>query len=668
LLVLLAILPALITACGSFTPPDWSFPPAATPPSQATTPPAPSSSAPPSASPAPSGAAGFEFVRRQPCPESRFECITLAVRRDPFALGGPTWEVTFAIQRALGVRKGTFVVITGGPGSSGISSADDYTDYYPTAIPDNYDIVFIDQRGIGLSGPIQCPDATAIYYAGTDRPADPAQRDAIAEAAQTYVTDCIAEANIDPQDLPYYSTRHAVEDLEAVRAYLDVDEIHLYGESYGTQYVQYYAAAHPEHVAALYLDGPVDLTVDSLDYYREAARAADDTLIETLSGCTADATCAADVAGGDALAAYDALNERLSSGPIDYQYPRADGTFETRQLTVADLENAAFGYIYALQDREVLQRAIAAASRGNYVPLARVAYDSIGVDPDSLEAEDDPTWSDAMYYAVECVDYAFYPDGGDPRTRLDAWLDQGAADGVNDLRLGVSYYGDLPCLYWPAQPELDGRPEPILDPPYPTFVMTANTDPATPIANAMRIYSRLTDAYFLVTNNGPHVIFGWGESCPDELIAAWMVDGTPPPTRVTVCDGDVAYPYVRNAPTAPGGYRNALQLMTSTDDQILNTDDYLYRVDTDPYVMGCDFGGTLAYTPTDTGLDVDLRGCEFVDRLPLTGSGSANDETGAFSLSLHLPGGNLRYLRDGDGNRAVTGAFRGSRVSIREAA
>ena len=33
---------------------------------------------------------------------------------------------------------------------------------------------------------------------------------------------------------------------EAVRDYLGVEKMQLYGESYGTQYVQTYAAAHPD--------------------------------------------------------------------------------------------------------------------------------------------------------------------------------------------------------------------------------------------------------------------------------------------------------------------------------------------------------------------------------------------------------------------------------------
>ena len=41
-----------------------------------------------------------EEVGREPCPDSRFECVTITVPRDHFSNGGETWEVTYAIQPA----------------------------------------------------------------------------------------------------------------------------------------------------------------------------------------------------------------------------------------------------------------------------------------------------------------------------------------------------------------------------------------------------------------------------------------------------------------------------------------------------------------------------------------------------------------------------------------
>ena len=187
-----------------------------------------------------------------------------------------------------------------------------------------YDIVYMDQRGIGRSGPIQCTKAAAVYYMSAARPQIPAERAAAAAAAETFAKDCIAESGVAESDLPFYATTQAVEDLEAVRDYLGVDKMDLYGLSYGTQFVQTYAAAHPDRIATLYVDGPVDLTIDGPTYYVEATRSAEDTLIATLTACTENETCKADVAGGDALAAYDALAARLDAGPVTFDFTDLD--------------------------------------------------------------------------------------------------------------------------------------------------------------------------------------------------------------------------------------------------------------------------------------------------------------------------------------------------------
>ena len=242
--------------------------------------------------------------------------------RDHLATGGPSWDLTYAIQRATGTRLGTFVTITGGPGTSGIASADSYTDAFDPAIAEHYDIVFLDQRGVGLSHPITCPSATAVYYASTADPADPAQRDAVGRAASTYVTDCLEEARAGPgrpallrhDARPSRTSRRSVE-------YLGADKLDLYGESYGTQYVQTYAAAHPDRIKALFIDGPVDLAPGAIAYYTEGARAFDDVLVSTLAECRRSAACRSDTQGGDALAAYDALAARLATRPAHVPLP-----------------------------------------------------------------------------------------------------------------------------------------------------------------------------------------------------------------------------------------------------------------------------------------------------------------------------------------------------------
>ena len=380
LTVLAAVLSiaSLVGACGAASS-AWTFAPASDRPqssSASSVPGAPSGPADvtrpilrrparsPPVRPRPRGAtASWSLVKKEPC-LTTFECVTLAVPKDHFATtGGETWNVTFAIHRATGERKGTYVEITGGPGYADIPASDSYLDYYATSVTEAYDVVYMDQRGIGQSGPIQCTKAAATYYASPARPQVPAERTAAAAAAQTFAKDCIAEAGVAEADLPFYATAQAVEDLEAVRDYLGVDKMDLYGLSYGTQFVQTYAAAHPDRIATLYVDGPVDLTIDGPTYYVEAARSAEDTLIATLAACTADETCKSRRGrrgrpGGvrrPGRRGSTAGRSRSTSRPRPDRPSRASSPSPTSRTRRSNP-------LYYSYDRLLLQRAIAAAS------------------------------------------------------------------------------------------------------------------------------------------------------------------------------------------------------------------------------------------------------------------------------------------------------------------
>jgi hypothetical protein len=338
-----------------------------------------------------------------------------------------------------------------------------------------------------------------------------------------------------------------------------------------------------------------------------------------------------------------------------------DGTVERRTFTANDLQLAAVGTVGSLGDRMLLQRAIAEAADGNLVPLARLAYASVFVDPETLSVIPDPTWSDAAYYAIECQDYGFVPDAGTPRQRVDAWLDAGAAAGMADERLGSIYYGDLPCLYWPAQPGDVPRPAPITEAPYPTLVLNADTDGPTPVVNAMRVFGRLEDSSLVLLEGGPHVIFDWGYTCVDELVSEAIATGEPPSIRVTVCEGDVADPYVANAPDDAAGYGDPVEAASSVAAQLTANSEYAYWDGAEPLDLGCDYGGELSYVPGDIGAQVVLRACELTDAVPVSGTGTIDFETDAVTLDLELPEGQLTYADDGT-TIIVEGTYDGAPV------
>ena len=605
-------------------------------------------------------------VTQKPCPDSIFTCVTLTVPRDHFgALGGSTFRVTFAIHRATTApRKGVFVTVTGGPGTSGISAADGYTSVFDERIVEDYDIVFLDQRGIGLSRPLQCPDAALAFYSFPGDPAQsPAQGAAYAVAAKRFAHDCVSEIGMSPAQLRFFSTRQAVEDLELFRAWLGAPKIDLYGESYGTQYAQTYAAAHPNRVRALYVDGPVDLTRTAIQYFREQARAFDTVLAMTLDTCSVMPDCGSDVVGHDALAQYDALARRLRQAPRTYSFITAKGATVARTLTIGDLETAAAGYVYSTYERMLFQRALAQASAGNLLPIARLASIALGQDPETLRPVADPGYSDAMYYAVECMDYQYR--SGSPDASAQAYLDAGARAGMRDVRLGSTFYGDLPCAYWPVGPATAERPAPLVSTPYPVVVLASSTDPATPYAGALRIFGRLDNAYLVVQPGGPHIIFGRGNACPDDLVTAFLVDGQAPAQRRTYCDWAGVDPYVPIPAQTVTGYEDALAAMAAVDDEINTNGDYWNWDGSETLRYGCLYGGWIAYVPSDAGADLQLRDCAFSRGMPLSGEGVLDWTEGTFSLTASgLNDTSVVYARDVDGVRSVTGTWFGTPVSI----
>ena len=339
----------------------------------------------------------------------------------------------------------------------------------------------------------------------------------------------------------------------------------------------------------------------------------------------------------------------------------AAGRIEKREFGFGDLEAASAGYAYSNFDQMLLQRAIAQASRGELLPLARLTYISLGQDPETLEAILDPTYSDALYYAVECMDYA-YGHGSTARREAD-FLAAGEAAGVSGVRLGSVFYGDLPCASWPAHPATETRPEYLSDAPFPIIVLASTTDPATPYAGALRLFENAADGYLITQPGGPHVIFGRGNPCPDDLITDLLLEGTFP-ERETTCEPMGPDPYVPLPAATLTGDLSALEAMVATDDEINYSPDFWNWDEAERLEVGCLQGGRMSFTATDVGSRVQLRSCELTDGLPLTGKAEIDDAEGTFTMNVSSPGGTrLRYLRDADGALSVTGRWRGEPVA-----
>lgn len=508
-----------------------------------------------------------------PCLDgSLFTCVTIDMPLDHFNPADTrAIPVTFAVLPASETRKGMFVTATGGPGYSGIASTDSYTEVFDPSIPEVFDIVFFDQRGLLLSGNQTCPIAANVFYQQDLSGITLEQEAALKQTAETFSTDCVHEVS-NPDLLPYLGMKQAVEDLELFRQLIGDDQFWLYGESYGTQFAQTYAAAHGEHLSGLILDGTVDLTYDGIDYYTLQAQAFSDVLTASLSMCNDDPTCNEDLLG-DATTAYDTLASQLGQGPISLRFPLPLGGFANRRFTLSNLEFVAASQMYTESDRMIFIRALAAyASNGTLVPLARLLYIDLGLDPQTLDLILDPYYSDAVFLGVECQDYG-YP-GSTPDEKAELYLN--AADPVEASipRLASIIYGDIPCAYWPFATSDLTRPGYLTLQDVPTLVLGATADPATPVGNGINVFQHLTDGYLITQQGGPHVIFGRGNVCPDALVTDFLVNDIVPAQRETLCEGFLMEDYVPISPRFAAAFKTPRNALSAVETEIYYLPEY----------------------------------------------------------------------------------------------
>jgi pimeloyl-ACP methyl ester carboxylesterase len=191
-----------------------------------------------------------------PCDLSSLSCTTMTVPLDHRANDpAKTIDITYALSFAAVESRGILFFFVGGPGGSGLASAENYLSAFDEALTDYIDIVFVDQRGIGPNHGLSCPTAQARFDTA---PASITAPEAALDTARSFARDCTAEIAA-PDLLPVVNSDQAIRDFEAFRQAIGAPKVWMYGESYGTQVVQAYATLYPQAVRGVILDGVVDL-------------------------------------------------------------------------------------------------------------------------------------------------------------------------------------------------------------------------------------------------------------------------------------------------------------------------------------------------------------------------------------------------------------------------
>jgi pimeloyl-ACP methyl ester carboxylesterase len=178
------------------------------------------------------------------------------------------------------------------------------------AMPQRFDLVAVDTRGVGHSTPIRC--AEALKPAGISYfPESKAAFDKLVAHNRTLGRDCVRRNGSLVAHMDQVGTAR---DLDAVRVALGERQLNWYGIEYSDLLGRTYAKLFPGRLRTMVLDTAIDDTVSPADRALQEAGAAEDAFNRFAEWCATSQDCV--LRGQDVAARYDALVGRANRRPI----------------------------------------------------------------------------------------------------------------------------------------------------------------------------------------------------------------------------------------------------------------------------------------------------------------------------------------------------------------
>ncbi|MDL5160015.1 alpha/beta hydrolase [Actinomycetospora termitidis] len=479
------------------------------------------------------GSPGTAPIRWAPCPDlPGVECGSLEVPLDRADPAGGT--VTLAAARLPARdpehRIGSVVLHRGGPGYGtvdylGLVAAGTLPAPVDDAVRDRYDVVAVDQRGTGRSGPrIDCGGRVTDPVAYPD--SHSALTDRVARDDRVRAR-CAAGSG---GALAHVSTVDAARDLDEVRASLGEERLDLVGQSYGTFLAVVYADLFPDRVGRFVLDSVIDAPGraaagrSTMSARTRPDVGTEETLTEFLDACRAGGPRCA-FGGSDPAGALDRLLARL---------PATVGAKDPRVLTAPDVVGQIGALLYQPSTwRSTLAPFLGAVEQALTDPRGAVG-DAVATGV-AVRAAGDPTAEAVMsaFAAVTCSETA----GPGTADEYAASVDDRTAMAPRFAALRAEE--TLLCLGWPARA---AAPLPRLDAPIRTsgrvLLVNDRSDPATPLPGA-RATQRLLPGSSLLVVDGPGHVAAQQSRCSVTATSGFLVDGDLPADG-TVCPPDRA--------------------------------------------------------------------------------------------------------------------------------
>lgn len=396
-----------------------------------------------------------------------------------------TIELNIAVIQSTSKEKleDPLLLLAGGPGQGAVDTFASIVRGFKSLIP-NRDLVLVDQRGTGASNPLRCEIEPEDFEAMSDMTSD---------AWKEWTADCHKSLNADTR---FYTTAEAINDLEAVRTALNIEQWNLYGGSYGTRKALTYMQMYPESVRSVILDAVVPQE-QALGVEHEANLR--DSLNRIFALCEKDKDCQA--AFGDPGQQMWKFLDKLKEEPITLRLQNpTTGEFEevvmTREYAVVALRMFA----YSPETMGLIPLMVSLANHGQPETMASQAH--------MVMENLNQGLNNALELSVSCAeDIPFMP---------------------KETRTSNSLFGDnlfelmhARCELWDSIPIDAALKQPVVS-DIPTLLLSGEYDPVTPPKNAEQVMKTLSNAQHLVAKGQGHIIGTRG--CMPKILAAFIKD------------------------------------------------------------------------------------------------------------------------------------------------
>lgn len=390
------------------------------------------------------------------------------------------------------------------------------------------DIVVLDQRGVGFSQPeLTCLSDINAY---TEESLLEVRSYAETQALATDLAiQCGQEMLAAGVDLSAYTTTDDAADVNDIRLALGMEQITLYGVSYGTRSAQAILREYPDTVSAAILDSVIPPAVDRP---AETPTKLAQSFERLFAACTQDAAC--NSAYPDLEATFYQLVDQLNANPATIMVTLPDlGQVEV-PLTGDSFMAVSSQALYFKALYSQLPQAIYAALEGDFTLAA--ALTQAGYDVGDLINFN-------KFFATECRSEVAYSD---PEALAAAYEEFPRLRPVTGT-LGVS--GETVyqiCAAWGLSDPAPEDNDPVTS-AVPTLLLAGQIDPVTPPEWARQVAEGFSQAYVFEFEGVGHSVLG-SSLCAQTVASAFLADPsqapapdclqTPDPLRFSIASSE----------------------------------------------------------------------------------------------------------------------------------